>query len=85
MKITFRQSLPTLLLLALFILVGFGLHILGTEIFWSGYIAMMLFYALIFLFGTYAANLPNSETDTDVIKMSRHDFLHVVSCNNLTR
>ena len=72
MKITFRQSLPTLLLLALFTLVGFGLHILGKEIFWSGYIAMMLFYALIFLFGTYAASLRNSETDTDVMLAGRN-------------
>ena len=42
------------------------------DIFWSGYLAMMVFYALIFYFGTYAAGLRKGNTTTDVMLAGRN-------------
>jgi len=51
-----KKIFPTAALLG--VLVGFGLYLhLFTEakVFWPGYLAMMIFYALVFFFGTYIA------------------------------
>ena len=43
---------------------GLYLHLFtDAKVFWSGYIAMMLFYALVFFFGTYIAEKKRGDKD----------------------
>ncbi|MEO0779754.1 MAG: sodium:solute symporter, partial [Bacteroidota bacterium] len=47
---------PSLLLLLLLGLIGLGLYFFTDyEVLWSGFVTMMIFYALIFFAGTYVA------------------------------
>ena len=63
---------PTLLLLSFLGMIGAYLYFFtNTDVFWGGFLAMMVFYGLIFYFGNYAANLRKSENATDVILAGR--------------
>jgi len=42
------------------------------DVLWSGYFAMMFFYAIIFYFGTYAANLRKNTQASDVMLAGRN-------------
>ncbi|MEM6697683.1 MAG: sodium:solute symporter family protein [Bacteroidota bacterium] len=51
-----KKNFPTAALLGILIAFGLYLHFLTeAEVFWSGYLAMMIFYVLVFFFGTYLA------------------------------
>ncbi len=63
---------PTLILLAFLSLIGLYLYFFtDKDVFWGGFIAMMVFYGLIFYFGNYAANLRQAKNATDVILAGR--------------
>lgn len=65
--------LPVLILIGLLLSIGGYLHFyLKQDVFWSGYIAMMVFYGLIFYIGSYAAKLRENNTATDVILAGRN-------------
>ncbi len=58
-------------LVGLLTLLGIFLYVTGKDVFWSGYIAMIVFYGAIFYLGSYAANLRKSEDATDVMLAGR--------------
>ncbi len=63
---------PTLLLLGFLGMIGVYLYFFTeADVFWGGFVAMMVFYGLIFYFGNYAANLRKNENATDVILAGR--------------
>ncbi len=66
-----KSIYPTLILLGLLAIVGVVLYANDTPVFWSGYFAMMLFYGLIFFVGSYASQLRQSNTATDVMLAGR--------------
>lgn len=73
MKNINKNLLPTLILLL--VMTGIGLFLwLFTEadVMWGGFIAMVVFYALIFFLGTYASNLRKSDAITDVMLAGRN-------------
>jgi high affinity choline transporter 7 len=60
----FKKFYPTLLLLIVLALFGGYLHFFtDNEVFWSGYIAMMIFYALVFFIGTTLAQRQGGSSD----------------------
>ncbi len=64
---------PTLILITLLIILGAYLYwMTDTEVFWSGYWAIILFYGLIFYLGTYAAQKSASSNPTDVLLAGRN-------------
>ena len=59
-----KKFFPTAALLGVLICFGLYLHLFtDAKVFWSGYIAMMLFYALVFFFGTYIAEKKRGDKD----------------------
>lgn len=71
-----KQATPTLLLLAL--LIGFGAYVhwfTDSDVYWSGYISIMLFYMLIFFVGTYIAQ--RSKNSQDLMLSNRQLPLHI--------
>ncbi len=63
--------IPTAALMALLTLVGVYLWYTGKDVFWPGFICMMVFYGIIFFLGSYAANLKKTNTATDVMLAGR--------------
>ena len=51
----YSKLLPTVFLLIFLVACGLYLFVTGASVMWSGFIAMMFFYALIFYFGSYVA------------------------------
>jgi len=62
---------PTLLLLLFLIVCGIYLYVIGAPVMWSGFIAMMVFYALIFYFGSYVANQQKEKKGGDSMLAGR--------------
>ncbi len=52
----FKESLPTLLMLGLLSLSAVYVYFWGqgTKVFWSGFIAILVFYGLTFFTGSYS-------------------------------
>ena len=71
-KSKFSNQLPTVGLLVFLIAVALYLRFFtNAEISWGSFIAMMIFYVLIFAFGSYAARLRSSEDATGVMLAGR--------------
>ena len=53
----FRESLPTILMLTLLSLSAVYVYFWGegTKVFWSGFMAILVFYGLTFFTGSYIA------------------------------
>ena len=67
-----KALLPTIALLALLILTGLYLYFFTeNEVFWGGYVAMTLFYGLIFYFGAYSSSKKKSNSATEVMLAGR--------------
>lgn len=67
-----KKFLPTGILLILFILIGIFLHFFtNSDVNWSGYIAMGVFYCAIFYIGTYAASLRKDDTSEAMLLAGR--------------
>ena len=65
--------IPVAALLGILIAVGLYLYLFTEQdVFWSGYIAMMVFYGLIFYIGTYAASLRKTTDVTEVMLAGRN-------------
>ncbi|MFK7807813.1 MAG: sodium:solute symporter family protein [Saprospiraceae bacterium] len=57
---------PFLALLAFFLLAALGCYFFAEgEIFWPGFISMMVFYAVVFYLGSYVAKKKQSESGSD--------------------
>jgi len=67
----FKKLLPSFLIMIVLLLVGGVMHWLGRPVYWPGFVAMMLFYALIFYIGTYAANMKGEENENSVMLAGR--------------
>ncbi len=69
---TYPNILPTSILMGFLASIGLYLYFFtDTNVVWTGFISMMLFYGLIFYFGTYAANLKKTNDSTDVMLAGR--------------
>jgi len=67
-----KAIIPTIGLLGLLILTGLYLYFFTeNEVFWGGYIAMTIFYGLIFYVGAYAGSKKESASMTDVMLAGR--------------
>ncbi len=67
-----KAILPTIGLLGLLILTGLYLYFFTqNEVFWGGYVAMTIFYGLIFYVGAYASSKKEAESITDVMLAGR--------------
>lgn len=67
-----KRFLPTLLLLLFLALVALYLYLFTeTDVIWSGFFAMILFYGLIFYFGSYVAGKRNIQTSNDLMLAGR--------------
>ncbi len=66
-----QKYLPILLLLGLFIASSLFVNYQGKTVFWSGFIAMMFFYLLIFVVGIWASNLRKTDSASDVMLAGR--------------
>lgn len=66
--------LPIIILSAVLLVIGLIVEFIETEqsLYWPGYISMMVFYAVIFYIGLYAAELRSSNNATDVILAGRN-------------
>lgn len=72
MTITLKRLMPTFVLMGLLALVGLFLYFFtDKDVFWPGFVSMMLFYGLIFFLGSYAASLRSSGSASDVILAGR--------------
>jgi high affinity choline transporter 7 len=68
-----KPIIPVAILSALLLIIGLYVHYFTeAEVFWSGYIAMMVFYAMIFYYGAYAANLRKDDSVNDVMLAGRN-------------
>ncbi|MBK8395954.1 MAG: sodium:solute symporter family protein [Leptospiraceae bacterium] len=71
----FRESLPTILMLTLLSLSAVYVYFWGegTKVFWSGFMAILVFYGLTFFTGSYIARRhSNSEKGNDAILGGRN-------------
>src|SRR5690625_7085349 len=67
-----KNTTPTLLLmLALSLAGGYLYFFTDSNVFWPGYISMIIFYGLIFFMGTYAANAKQAKDADDVMLAGR--------------
>lgn len=67
-----KALLPTIGLLILLVLTGFYLYFFTeNEVFWGGYIAMTIFYGIIFYIGAYSGGKKKSASVTDVMLAGR--------------
>ena len=75
----YQQALkPTLFLLLFLTLVGIYLYsFTNTNVSWSGFIAMMFFYGIIFFYGAYAASKHKSTNTTDLLLAGRNIPLYI--------
>src|SRR5699024_4361994 len=72
-KITLKTFYPTFILLIALILVGLGLYWFNdSEIFWPGYVVMVIFYCLMFFLGSYAATLKDVKNTDDILLAGRN-------------
>ena len=63
---------PTAALLGLLLLTGLYLYFFtSSEVFWAGFVAMALFYGLIFYIGAYSGNLRKTNSPTEVMLAGR--------------
>jgi len=63
---------PTLLLVVFLLFVGAGLYYFTDyDVQWSGFFAMLIFYALIFYFGAYAAGIRKNDSVNNVMLAGR--------------
>lgn len=63
---------PTAILLIALALIGLGLFLFtDADVFWGGFISMMVFYGLIFYLGAYAAGLRKSNALSEVMLAGR--------------
>ncbi|MFK8102481.1 MAG: sodium:solute symporter family protein [Saprospiraceae bacterium] len=70
--LTQKNLLPTMILLLFLSATGLYLYFFTTlAVVWSGFIAMMVFYGLIFFVGSYAANYRKVTDATDVMLAGR--------------
>lgn len=68
-----NRFLPTIvLMLFLGIIGGYFYFFTDRPIFWPGFFSMIVFYALIFYIGTYAAKLKKSDTTNEVLLAGRN-------------
>ncbi len=68
-----KPIIPVSILSAFLLIVGLYVHYFtDAEVYWSGYVAMMIFYALIFYYGAYAATLRKDDNVTDVMLAGRN-------------
>jgi len=71
-QIKSKAILPTVGLLGLLILTGLYLYFFTqNEVFWGGYVAMTVFYGLIFYVGAYASSKREAASMTDVMLAGR--------------
>ena len=64
---------PTLILIAVLAVTGVILYFFtDSNVFWPGYISMIVFYALIFFMGTYAGNLKKESSVAEVMLAGRN-------------
>lgn len=65
---------PIIVLTALLLMIGLVVEFLETKqsLYWPGYISMMVFYAIIFYIGLYAAKLRSSTNADEVILAGRN-------------
>ena len=69
---------PTLLLLLFLTLVGGYLYFFtDTDVMWPGFIAMMIFYGLIFFYGAYAASKHKTNNTTELMLAGRSIPLYI--------
>lgn len=72
MKKSTNSFQPTLILLAILIACGGYLYFqTDANVFWSGYIAMMVFYGAVFYLGTWAAQKRSYDNSSDVLLAGR--------------
>ena len=68
-----RALRSTALLVGFLLLVAAYLYFFtAVEVAWGGFFAMLVFYALIFAFGSYAATLRRSDDETEVMLAGRN-------------
>lgn len=65
-----KLLLPSLLLFAFLTLIGGVLHVMGQDVYWPGFAAMIFFYALIFLVGSYAAQSRDTSNDMNEMMLA---------------
>ncbi len=71
-KISTKALYPTLGLLLLLVVTGLYLYFFTeNEVFWGGYVAMTIFYGLIFYVGAYSGGKNKSASVTDVMLAGR--------------
>ena len=63
-KSLLSQSIPSIILLAVLIIIGIVMDQMGQNIHWPGYLSMVFFYALVFIVGTYAAHIGRQKQQT---------------------
>src|SRR5690625_6334784 len=67
-----KNTTPTLLLMLALSLAGGYLYFFSdSNVFWPGYITMIIFYGLIFFMGTYAAFAKQAKNADDVMLAGR--------------
>lgn len=68
----YKTLLPTIWLIAIMTAIGLYIHhYTEREVFWGGYIVMVVFYAAVFLLGTIAAQRYRSNSVSDVLLAGR--------------
>lgn len=68
---SFKFLLPAIILMAVLLIIGFVLEALGQPIFWSGYIAMIFFYGVIFALGLFAGKARKTDTADELMLAGR--------------
>jgi len=66
-----KHLLPTAILFCFLLALAGYLYMNDNDVFWPGFMAMIVFYVIIFFLGSYAANLKKTETSTDVMLAGR--------------
>ncbi len=75
---TKEQFIPTSILMLFLGSLGLYLYYFTeSEIIWTGFISMMIFYGIIFYFGTFAASLRKTSDSTDVMLAGRSIPLYI--------
>ena len=65
------KIIPTILLFIVLLGCGGYLYFTDVPVLWSGFIAMMFFYVLIFYFGSYVAGQPYAKSKNDTMLAGR--------------
>lgn len=65
------KIIPTILLFIVLLGCGGYLYFTDAPVLWSGFIAMMFFYVLIFYFGSYVAGQQNAKSENDTMLAGR--------------